>query len=476
MKACSIIFSIISLAMAFNSSAKVIYGNDHRKEVSEATAFQRNISLAAASMISKNDISVLDSRPGFMKLNQRTLAQWLESVADSKKDKRKIFLSPKVIKEIESGANFCEGERFVNQPNPSMCSGFLIAPDLIVTAGHCANLSTFCSEYRWVFDFTYDVEKGSAGTEVSEKNIYSCKKVISNVLSMPLNLDYAVVQLDRRVNDREPVTIRNDLNIDKDSQLFIVGSPSGLPLKVADGAKVRSNHHPSYFSANLDSFQGNSGSGVFNAVTGVAEGILVRGENDFIYNPSKKCIETNKCADDECRGEDVTRITSIPEVGLQKALNDAAKMGNVSDIEKILNLNVWVDFYTKNGKSALFSAVRAQKESAAIALLARGADVNLKDANGETVGHTLAEQLNLKNKNLLTILINAGLNLEIKNNAGETALMVAANSLNSEGVKLLLKNGANKNTTDASGNSILTPFSEAGMTSIVNELNKLGIN
>ena len=36
-----------------------------------------------------------------------------------------------------------------------------------------------------------------------------------------------------------------------------------------------------YFTANLDTYRGNSGSPVFNAITHKVEGVLVRGEQDF---------------------------------------------------------------------------------------------------------------------------------------------------------------------------------------------------
>ena len=34
-------------------------------------------------------------------------------------------------------ANLCPGESFASQPSAAFCSGFLVAPDIVVTAGHC---------------------------------------------------------------------------------------------------------------------------------------------------------------------------------------------------------------------------------------------------------------------------------------------------------------------------------------------------
>jgi V8-like Glu-specific endopeptidase len=108
---------------------------------------------------------------------------------------------------------------------------------------------------------------------------------------MPLGLDYAIVQLDRRVSDRTPLEFRNDSEIDLGTPLTVIGSPSGLPLKVASGANVRDTSHLYSFKANLDTFQGNSGSAVFNSKTGIVEGILVRGEEDYEQNQVKMCFQ-----------------------------------------------------------------------------------------------------------------------------------------------------------------------------------------
>jgi hypothetical protein len=59
--------------------------------------------------------------------------------------------------------------------------------------------------------------------------------------------------------------------------------------------------------ANLDTYGGNSGSPVFNATNHQVEGILVRGENDFVTNGS--CYVSLVCPTTGCRGEDVTRCS-----------------------------------------------------------------------------------------------------------------------------------------------------------------------
>lgn len=412
----AVLSSLIILPAAHG---RVIYGDDQRKEVSEASPLQQKVAMAAASMISENEMKRDASRPGLVTFTQRTLGEWLQE---------------------QTGGEMpaCEDQRFIDQPNPSMCSGFLIAPDLVVTAGHCAELPTICSEYKWVFGFDADKKINKAGVDIREENIYSCKNVVSNLLSVPLGLDYAIIQLDREVTDREPVEIRNDGLIAENSAIFVIGSPSGLPLKVSDGAKVRTNSHPFYFSANLDTFQGNSGSGVFDASTGVAEGILVRGENDYVVNKEKMCVEPQKCADNACRGEDVSRMTSIPEIGIQKVFNRAAESGDMVTLNKILKLNTWVDFYLRDKVTALMLASKSAKVKAMEALIARGADVNRQDIDGNSPLHHLVKVLNKKTVGALIVLSKAGAKADLKNKQGETAADIAKR-INPEAVKMLKK-------------------------------------
>jgi hypothetical protein len=89
----------------------------------------------------------------------------------------------------------------------------------------------------------------------------------------------------------------------------VIGHPAGLPTKVAGGAKVRDASPEGFFVANVDTYGGNSGSIVINARTGKGAGILVRGEADYVYKGD--CRVSKVCAADACRGEDVTKLSSV---------------------------------------------------------------------------------------------------------------------------------------------------------------------
>ena len=91
---------------------------------------------------------------------------------------------------------------------------------------------------------------------------------------------------------------------------MVIGHPSGLPTKVAEGASVRSVD-TAFFTANLDTYGGNSGSAVFNSLSGEVEGILVRGETDYVFDNERSCHSSYHCGDDECSGEDVVKISEV---------------------------------------------------------------------------------------------------------------------------------------------------------------------
>jgi hypothetical protein len=125
------------------------------------------------------------------------------------------------------------------------------------------------------------------------------------------------VELDRDVEGaREPVQVDRTALTQVGRSILVIGHPSGLPTKVAGGGQVRSVL-PSHVVTNLDTYGGNSGSGVFDLVNLKLVGILVRGENDFVSAGS--CTVSNRCAATGCRGEDVTRLepvlAHIPDLG-----------------------------------------------------------------------------------------------------------------------------------------------------------------
>jgi len=193
----------------------------------------------------------------------------------------------------------------VSQPTGCFCSGFLVAPDVVATAGHCVKGPADLANTRFVFGF-HMVDANNARTSFSADDVYAGSRLIGRQLAGD-GTDWSLVRLDRPVVRRKPVKIRTRGKIGSKQALFVIGHPCGLPQKYAPGAQVRDNTPAPYFVANLDTYGGNSGSPVFNAGNATVEGILVRGENDFVTNGS--CYVSLVCPSTGCRGEDVTRST-----------------------------------------------------------------------------------------------------------------------------------------------------------------------
>jgi hypothetical protein len=270
--------ALLMLSMGYaQASVDVIYGDDNRMDIyAVKNPMYAKLAKSTAAMIPNKN---LRSAGSTYKINASTLAQ----------------------------RGMCRSERFANQPTAANCSGFLVGPDLLVTAGHCVKSIRSCADITWVFDYKMN-SKTDINLNIPTANAYKCVKVIEQSLSRSTKDDYALVKLDRVVKGRTPLKFRQRGKIRRNADIFVIGHPTGLPSKVADGASVRSNSNK-YFTANLDTYGGNSGSAVFNARTYEVEGILVRGEQDYVSRGG--CRASNTIGHDSGRGEDVTYITNI---------------------------------------------------------------------------------------------------------------------------------------------------------------------
>ena len=276
-------FVLCSLVTALSAFAedRVIYGEDNRKDLYEPTNDEMLLKLARSTSILVKDSSLTRNQaaPG------------------------KVTLSKKTLRDT---VNVCETERFSKQINPGFCSGFLVGPDLLVTAGHCITDQNSCDGTSMIFGFGLDKEDRDL-TSVSENEVYHCKSIVKREYQgSNVGRDYSVVKLDRPVVGRAPLKIRREGAVQVGDKIAVIGHPIGLPTKISDGAAVRSvKADQPFFMANLDTYGGNSGSAVFSMVTGEVEGILVRGETDFVTKNG--CLVSNICKDNGCRGEDVTK-------------------------------------------------------------------------------------------------------------------------------------------------------------------------
>ena len=151
-------------------------------------------------------------------------------------------------------------------------------------------------------------DRNTPATTFNNNELYRGIRIVGRQLG-PEGSDWALVQLDRPVLNHPSVRIRRRGKISEKSAVHVIGHPSGLPKKYAGNAAVRENDERRYFKANLDTYGGNSGSPVFNSTTHEVEGILVRGETDFVQ--LEGCNVSNVCPENGCNGEDCTRTTEF---------------------------------------------------------------------------------------------------------------------------------------------------------------------
>jgi len=277
--------SVVLLSLLFSNHLiakedRVIYGEDDRQDVFELDVL-RNVELArsTAAMINSRSLRFDFINQTYSVANPTTL---------------------------EKRSNVCPSVKFADQPAVSVCSGFLVADDILVTAGHCFDVAVVenaCANYQWVFDYKMDTQQAINLESMDKNNVYSCSKVIKQAYNPRTGEDFAIIQLSRKVVGRTPLKINRDKSVNVGTDLMIIGNPWGLPTKISANAEVKgySKMRPFNFEANLDSFQGNSGSAVLNAATGAVEGILVAGKIDAvpsIENDLQSCKVLNFCSDD----------------------------------------------------------------------------------------------------------------------------------------------------------------------------------
>jgi hypothetical protein len=270
------------------AESNVVYGQDDRREQDAYPSDSASFRWARSSAMLVGATSLRADGPGFVLTAAGTLAECLTTF----------------------GKPLCRGEPFQGQPVfGGGCSAFLVAPDTVVTAGHCMRATGPCPGIALAFGVDYDAEARDP-SRLGVDDVYFCKEVVDRVWDRA-GADHAVVRLDRPVVGRDPLPVRRVGKVADDEELVLIGNPLGLPTKIAAGGKVLDNTPEAFFKASTDSYAGGSGSVVMGARSGLVEGVLVRGEEDFVR--AGDCWMSKVCpaGGSPCRGEDVSRATEL---------------------------------------------------------------------------------------------------------------------------------------------------------------------
>ena len=213
----------------------------------------------------------------------------------------------------------CEEEPFRDQSRDALCTGILVAPDIVLTAGHCLKVNNQCKGLVWKFDYPSPKSTPSPLLE-KEKNFYRCSHVIRpKDYYQNKSLDFVFVKLTEPVLEREPISLEEGLQqveIEDNEKIFAIGNPSGLPLKVMKGRVTVKSEGEYFFKTNIDSYRGNSGGPIFTSKESRLIGLLLSGEKDFEFDSLRSCYYSKKCLEGEesgCSGEKAISISKIYE-------------------------------------------------------------------------------------------------------------------------------------------------------------------
>ena len=285
----SLCFLITLVVFSCNAAAaeKPIYGTDDRNEI----LFSDTVACRAA-------LSTVAILPSDM-LQKNAQNQWKLLARDTLGSK-----------------GWCADERFSEQLSVVSCSGFLISSDRVVTAAHCINAQDDphgpglnCESALLVFDYQI-ADDGELPLSYRSDQVRACQLVLDGE-EVTGGADWRVVQLDQPV-DRNPLAVLNSQAVGGVADLMtVIGHPLGLPMKSARNGTIRSDTLDHHFTLNIDSYEGNSGSGVIASVRGVPVviGMLTSGSKDYVLS-DHSCKRSKICEAEECRGETATRALS----------------------------------------------------------------------------------------------------------------------------------------------------------------------
>lgn len=208
-----------------------------------------------------------------------------------------------IATKLGSRFGLCKDEAFFNQPVTGVGTAFVFSETTMLTANHVFERPL--KHYVVVFGLKILNKQGVVDVFVNKGNIFYPKEIVKR----DWNLDVVEFRLDRTINrPLLPLANSKDIRV-AESEVYMIGYPSGLPMKIAMNASITENDNPQFYYTSLDCFQGNSGSPVFDFYTHKVIGLLVSGEVDYQFNGN--CFESPLCKYPYCKGEKVIRMEVI---------------------------------------------------------------------------------------------------------------------------------------------------------------------
>ncbi len=435
-----------------------VFGKDDRKEVKDADGYEDFVR-ATAVMVSKK--SAYNNE------------YWAWSLRD-------------LLKQKFGTDKFADDVKFLDQPTVGSCTGFLIAPDIMVTAGHCVNSMQEANQFVWIFDYTSESDFIDGNRlRFKKENIFEVESILTSTLDDKTRDDYAVLRLKRK-SDRKPYRFRTSGTVMEGSAINTIGCPTGLPLKFSTNAVVVDNSPKNWFKSNIDSFPGNSGGPVFDK-NGFIEGILVRGAvtysngeytGDYRYDASCDCVKTVQWNSVTwTAGCQAHKINEMPSNVLVQAIYENLEYAiKNNDRERFNSWKVYSWIFNSNYAKSAGMLENLAISYNALNIFKEIVEINAKNYSDDSARDLIDAALKKNNTTYLKVLLDAGLLADAGYNSRLTPLQYAVANNKADAAKMLIAYGANINKKTANGDNLLHLVAESGNIAMAEYLVSKGIN
>lgn len=284
---------------------KAIHGKDEREEVPQGDALLQSNAEGVVVLVLARDLTLSGGR-------------W-------------HVLKPQTLNQRLFEGKLREGERFRDDVSLGLGSGFLVNSRMVLTAKHCTFFDPYMTQEMEPEDLLV-VRGFTQGGWFSQLSF--AKDQVHEVASIERSgdaLDWARLSLKEPIAGVEGLPLASTqadfAPIEPHLAVYVLGHPSGLALKHAPGGRViKAIPGDPIVLATTDTFQGNSGSPVFDAFTHAVVGVLVAGAPDYkkhsdgthsaatypSYEELQQMSEEEKKRQLEDIGECVLRIERIP--------------------------------------------------------------------------------------------------------------------------------------------------------------------
>lgn len=199
----------------------------------------------------------------------------------------------------------CNDEEYWNEPSACYCTAFLVAPDIVVTAQHCISQVPL-ERIRLILGFELADKNAVPDYVIKEREVFTPVEIVGG--SDGQTLDFVMLRLDHKAVLQPSLPLAS-LSPNIGDSVYAIGYPSGLPMKVAGIGLITKLDGKVYSYSNLHTYEGNSGSPVFNSRTHEVVGILIEGDQDFENRGN--CRKAKECYGRSCKGEKAISAVQI---------------------------------------------------------------------------------------------------------------------------------------------------------------------